>query len=124
MAITVFGGQEKRGLFIGLSTDIKPIPPADNCCFLEINTGKIFYSSSAKWVENQRQETGTISFVNQKTKNILFNSPFTSLPNILFSNNAASPLVNYKTNVTSNGFTMNFQSNYSGTIDFVAKQNA
>jgi len=122
MAITVFGGQEKRGLLIGLSTDIKPNPLADSWSFIEINTGRIFYSEGGQWKENQREEAGTITFASSKNATIVFTSPFNTVPKITFSNNDAAISVNYKSSVTVNGFTMKFLSPFTGTVDWYAKQ--
>ena len=67
-----------------------------------------------------QSQNGTLIFTSQKMKSAVFATPFTSPPNILFSNNANTSNVNYKTNVSINGFTMNFQTNFTGTVDWVA----
>ena len=69
-----------------------------------------------------KQLSGTLTFNNEKIKSVIFSSQFLSIPSITFSNNSHSSNVNFKTNISINGFTMNFQTKYDGSVDWIAQE--
>lgn len=60
------------------------------------------------------------NFVNANSKNISFNEPFETPPDIKITLDANSVAVPYKTNASVNGFTVRFQVPYSGNINWEA----
>ena len=122
MAKFYISGQQGNLLIIGSSTDTKDTPLQNGWSFFELNTGKTFYSENGLWEENKREERSVIIFTGQTSKSVIFLKPFKQIPNIVFSNNDNSIQVNYKQNVSVNGFTMRFPVPYTGTVDWYAKE--
>lgn len=63
---------------------------------------------------------GTESFVAQKTKNVIFPIPFTSIPAVDISVDANSIAVPFRINITTAGFTIKFAINYTGNVEWKA----
>ena len=63
---------------------------------------------------------GQEAFVNQKTKNVIFPVPFENIPAIDISVDNNSIAVPYRINITTAGFTIKFQINYTGNVEWKA----
>jgi hypothetical protein len=68
------------------------------------------------------KDTGTATFAGQQTMNISFSSAFSSVPVVLLSLGANEGSQIFKTNVTTTGFTINFATNYTGTVTWEATE--
>ena len=66
--------------------------------------------------------SGNVSFDNQKTKNILFDVPLLSTPQITLTLDSSTQAPPYRINASKNGFTIKFPINYEGNIYWMAIQ--
>jgi len=61
-----------------------------------------------------------VEFVNEKQKNVLFPTPFTTVPNIKIDLDADSNSIPYTVNVTTIGFQIKFKVSYTGNVSWSA----
>lgn len=67
-------------------------------------------------------DSGSIIFNSVNTKNILFTSTFSTIPDVNLTMDGLIISPPYKINVTKNGFTVKLQTKYTGTITWTAIQ--
>lgn len=65
-------------------------------------------------------QRGTIFFSSEKTKNVVFPSPFSVLPSVDLTLGDETLNPPYRISVTQNGFTIKFKINYIGEVEWKA----
>jgi hypothetical protein len=65
-------------------------------------------------------QSGTINFKNSKKAIIIFEREFNKVPRITLTYNDTSVTNAYITNITKTKFTINFQNNWTGNVDWIA----
>lgn len=75
----------------------------------------IFENKTAPFIQS-----GTISFLNEKTKNVVFQPSFSDIPSVDLTLGDETLTPPYRINVTKNGFTIKFKISYTGEVEWKA----
>jgi len=67
------------------------------------------------------QQAGMENFVSQKTRNVSFQVPYITVPYITLTLDNNSNSIPYKINVTTTGFQIKFQTNYTGEVAWTSQ---